>query len=69
MRESIRSTGRIGHRDELNADDAALQSVLYTARTRAGLPSDEISINRCFDVIVWMIGKRAGRHRANTRRP
>jgi len=46
-------------RAALNADNGRLHDLLVAARSEAGL-SDEVSAIRCFDVVVWMIGKRDG---------
>lgn len=45
-------------RAHLAADDGRLADRLIAIRDQAGLPN--ISVIRCFDVLVWMIGKRDG---------
>lgn len=45
-------------RAHLTADDGRLADRLVAIRDQAGL--SDISMIRCFDVIVWMIGKRDG---------
>ncbi len=45
-------------RAHLAADDGRLTEQLIAIRDQAGLPN--ISVIRCFDVLVWMIGKRDG---------
>lgn len=42
---------------ELRAHDARLISLLEAARAKAEL-GDSVSIIRCFDVVVWLVGKR-----------
>lgn len=46
-------------RQYLQADEKSLADALDTARSDAGL-ENAVSVIRCFDVIVWMIGKRSG---------
>jgi hypothetical protein len=46
-------------RAELSANDRELVTTLVAARAGAALGA-EISLIRCFDVIVWMTGKAAG---------
>lgn len=46
-------------RAQLNADGGRLHDRLLEIRQDAGL-GDQISVIRCFDVVVWMIGKRDG---------
>jgi hypothetical protein len=46
-------------REHLNAHDGRLHTHLLAAREAAGL-GEHISVIRCFDVVVWMIGKRDG---------
>jgi Family of unknown function (DUF6308) len=41
---------------QLNADGGRLNDHLLAVREEAGFSS--ISVIRCFDVVVWMIGKR-----------
>ena len=45
-------------RAHLTADDGRLADRLVAIRDQAGL--SDVSVIRCFDVIVWMIGKRDG---------
>ncbi|MFI7528642.1 DUF6308 family protein [Nocardia salmonicida] len=44
-------------RSALRDDERALVEILAAARTDAGL-SEDISLIRCFDVVVWMVGRR-----------
>ena len=44
-------------RQQLQEDDGRVRSLLLAARDEAEL-GEAISVIRCFDVIVWMIGKR-----------
>jgi hypothetical protein len=46
-------------RAELNADGGRLRDHLLAVRKEAGLKAS-VSVIRCFDVVVWMIGKRDG---------
>lgn len=46
-------------RAQLNSDGGRLHDQLAQIRTNAGL-ADRISVIRCFDVVVWMVGKRDG---------
>jgi len=46
-------------REQLNADDGRLYKHLVDVRQEAGI-GDHVSVIRCFDVVVWMIGKRDG---------
>ena len=46
-------------RAQLNTDGGRLHDHLIAVREEAGL-EDRISAIRCFDVVVWMIGKRDG---------
>jgi len=46
-------------REHLNADDGRLYEHLVDIRKESGV-GERISVIRCFDVIIWMIGKRDG---------
>jgi hypothetical protein len=46
-------------RECLNADGGRLHEHLLSVRDAAGI-GDRVSVIRCFDVVVWMIGKRDG---------
>lgn len=41
---------------QLRADDSRLVTLLNAARAEAGL-ADGVSIIRCFDVVVWLVGR------------
>ncbi|MFD4443731.1 DUF6308 family protein [Nocardia sp. NPDC058519] len=53
-------------RSALREDERALVEILAAARTDAGLGED-ISLIRCFDVVVWMVGRRDGQLRPRGR--
>jgi hypothetical protein len=41
---------------QLQEEDSRLVTLLEAARAEAGL-EDRVSIIRCFDVVVWMVGR------------
>lgn len=46
-------------RTVLRDDERALVEILAATRTDAGLGED-ISLIRCFDVVMWKVGRRDG---------
>lgn len=55
LRHPLRASYWLTLRAQLNLDDGRLYRDLLAIRKQAGL-GDEISVIRCFDVVVWMIG-------------
>ncbi|MFD3702143.1 DUF6308 family protein [Nocardia sp. NPDC058658] len=53
-------------RSVLRDDERALVDILAAARSEAEL-GDDISLIRCFDVVVWMVGRRDGHLRPRGR--
>ncbi|WP_410876188.1 DUF6308 family protein [Nocardia sp. A7] len=50
----------------LRGDERALVDILAAARSDAEM-GDDISLIRCFDVVVWMVGRRDGHLRPRGR--
>lgn len=44
---------------QLRVDDSRLVTLLEAARAEAGL-EDSVSVIRCFDVVVWLVGRATG---------